>query len=139
MEHAHLIDLPKIIDKRGNLSFIQNGIQLPFVIKRCYWIYDVPSGEKRDGHAILNNKELIISLSGSFDVIVNDGVTDDKFSLNRPNVGLYIPQNVWREITDFSTNSVALVLSSECFNQEEYIYDFELYKSGITNECLQRF
>jgi oxalate decarboxylase/phosphoglucose isomerase-like protein (cupin superfamily) len=119
------IKLPKIEDPRGNLSFIEEEKDIPFKIKRVYWIYDVPGGEKRGGHAFKEQEELIIALSGSFDVIVDDGKTKQIVSLNRSYFGLYIPKGLWRQLTNFSTNSLALVLSSTHFSKDDYIYDFE--------------
>lgn len=120
-----IIDLPKILDKRGNLSFVQQFTHLPFAIKRTYWIYDVPGGEARGGHAYRNNQEFIIALSGSFDVKLDDGKTKKVFSLNRSYYGLYVPQGIWREMDNFSTNSLALVLSSTEFDRQDYIYDYQ--------------
>ena len=124
----HLIDLPKIKDPRGNLTVIESGHHVPFEVKRNYWIYDVPSGMWRDGHAFKTQTELIVALSGSFDVIVNDGAVEKTFHLSRPQIGLYIPNMTWRSINNFSTNSVALVLASTSFDTEDYIEDFEEFK-----------
>lgn len=126
-----IIDLPKILDKRGNLSFVQQFTHLPFAIKRTYWIYDVPGGEARGGHAYRNNQEFIIALSGSFDVKLDDGKTKKVFSLNRSYYGLYVPQGIWREMDNFSTNSLALVLSSTEFNRQDYIYDYHEFIKEI--------
>ncbi len=125
----HIIELPKVKDPRGNLTFIESGINIPFVVKRNYWIYDVPSGMWRDGHAFKEQEELLIALSGSFDVVVNDGQKEHTFHLARPQIGLYIPKLTWRHINNFSTNSVALVLTSTYYNQDDYIEDFEVYKT----------
>lgn len=119
-----IIDLPKIFEKRGNLSFIEENKHIPFEIERTYWIYDVPGGELRGGHAFKVQQELIIALSGSFDVIVDDGILKQTFSLNRSYYGLYIPVGYWRQMQNFSTNSVALVLSSTRFFEEDYIRDY---------------
>lgn len=128
-----LITLPKIQDPRGNLSFFENHEQLPFKIKRTYWIYDVPGGEKRGGHAFKEQQEFIIALSGSFDVVLNDGENEFKFQLNRSYYGLYIPKMFWRSIENFSTNSLALIVSDQFYNEEDYIRDFDKYKL-IKNE-----
>ena len=125
---VHLIDLPKVKDPRGNLTVIESGIHVPFKVMRNYWIYDVPSGMWRDGHAFKEQSEFIVALSGSFDVVVNDGVAEHTYHLSRPQVGLFIPNMTWRHIDNFSTNSVAMVLSSTCYDPEDYIEDFEDYK-----------
>lgn len=119
-----LIDLPKILDKRGNLSIIEELKNIPFKIERTYWIYDVPGGEARGGHAYKENQEFIVALSGSFDVILDDGKEKKIFSLNRSYYGLYVPKGLWREMNNFSTNSLALVLASTPFNAGDYIYDY---------------
>lgn len=124
---SKIIELPKILDRRGNLSIIEEYKQIPFKIERVYWIYDVPGGEKRGGHAYKENQELIVALSGSFDVIVDDGVDRKTFSLNRSYYGLYVPKGVWRQIENFSTNSLALVLASTPYAKEDYIYDYQLF------------
>lgn len=124
-----LIELPKIKDPRGNLTVIESGMNVPFEVKRNYWIYDVPSGMWRDGHAFKTQEELIVSLSGSFDVVVNDGTSEKTFHLARPQIGLYVPPMTWRHLDNFSTNSVALVLSSTHYDADDYIEDFELFKS----------
>lgn len=120
-----ILNLPKILDKRGNLSFIEQENHVPFKIQRTYWIYDVPGGEKRGGHAYKNNEELIVALSGSFDVIVNDGKEKKTFSLNRSYYGLYVPKGTWREMQNFSTNSLALILSSTNYDESDYIRDYD--------------
>lgn len=125
MEKVKIIELPKILDKRGNISIIEEQIALPFKIKRVHWIYDVPGGEKRGGHAYKENAEFIVALSGSFDVVVDDGKERKTFSLNRSYYGLYVPNRVWREMNNFSTNSVALVLASTIYNPEDYIYSYD--------------
>lgn len=126
---VHLIELPKINDPRGNLTFIESGSHVPFEVKRNYWIYDVPSGMWRDGHAFKAQEEFIVALSGSFDVVVNDGRQEQTFHLARPQIGLYVPPMTWRHIDNFSTNSVALVLSSTTYDPTDYIEDFELFKT----------
>ncbi len=119
-----ILNLPKIEDLRGNLSFIEELNHVPFKIERVYWIYDVPGGQVRGGHAFKKQKEFIVALSGSFDVVVDDGINRQIFSLNRSYYGLYLPAGFWRQMQNFSTNSLALVLSSTHFNAEDYIYDY---------------
>ena len=119
-----LLHFPKIIDKRGNLSFLENNNQIPFEIKRVFWIYDVPGGEKRGGHAYKSQQEVIIALSGSFDVVVNDGVSEQKFNLNRSYYGLYLPAGIWRHIENFSTNSLSLHISNAVFDENDYMRNF---------------
>lgn len=119
-----IIDLPKYLDNRGNLSFIEEDTHLPFRIRRVYWIYDVPGGESRGGHAFRSTEELIVALSGSFDVVLNDGEKEYRFSLNRSYYGLYVPSMMWRLIENFSTNSLALVIASTDYDISEYIRDF---------------
>ncbi len=125
MEQARIIELPKFTDPRGNLSFAEQLNHIPFEIKRTYWIYDVPGGESRGGHAYLKNKEFIIALSGAFDVIVDDGQQKKKYTLNRSYYGLYVPAGLWREIENFSTNSLALEFGSEHYNKEDYIRKYD--------------
>lgn len=131
---AKIVTLPKHTDPRGNLSFAENIKQAPFEIKRTYWIYDVPGGEARGGHAYKENQEFVIALSGSFDVILDDGVEKKKFSLNRSYFGLYIPKGVWREMDNFSTNSVALTLSSTPYSENDYIRNYDEFKKWLDNE-----
>lgn len=120
-----IIELPKFADPRGNLSFVEQLNHIPFEIKRTYWIYDVPGGESRGGHAFKQNKEFIIALSGAFDVIVDDGKEKKKFTLNRSYYGLYVPAGMWREMVDFSTNSLALEFGSLHYNADDYIRDYD--------------
>ena len=122
-----IIDLPKVLDRRGNLSFIEENNHIPFEIKRVYWIYDVPGGEKRGGHAYKENQEFIIALSGSFDVILDNGKVRKTYSLNRSYYGLYVPNGIWREMGNFSTNSLALVLSSTNYDESDYVYDYQRF------------
>lgn len=128
LKQVKLIELPKILDKRGNLTFIEGEQHIPFAIKRTYWIYDVPGGQKRGGHAFREQQELIIALSGSFDVVLYNGNEKSVFHLNRSYNGLYIPNGIWRHMENFSTNSLALVLASTPFDPADYIYDFTTYK-----------
>lgn len=128
-----IIELPRFLDTRGNLSFAEQNNHIPFQIKRTYWIYDVPGGESRGGHAFKETEEFIIALSGSFDVVVDDGNTKAIYNMNRSYYGLYIPKGLWREINNFSTNSLALEFASTEYNHLDYIRDFETYKNLKTN------
>ena len=128
-----IIDLPKIKDSKGNLSFFENSNQIPFDIKRTYWIYDVPGGEIRGSHAFKESHEFIVALSGSFDVVLHDGEKEVKFNLNRSYYGLYVPNLLWRRVENFSTNSLALIVSSIPYNSNDYIRDFDEYKK-LKNE-----
>ncbi|MEI9912645.1 MAG: FdtA/QdtA family cupin domain-containing protein [Bacteroidota bacterium] len=128
-DQPRMIDLPKIPDDRGNLSFFQNNSHVPFGIKRVYWIYDVPGGEMRGGHAYKTLKEMIIALSGSFDVVLFDGREEKRFTLNRSYVGLYVPGMIWRHLENFSTNSVALIAADQLYDEAEYLRDPELFNS----------
>lgn len=123
-----IIHLPKIIDERGNLSFFENPNQLPFEIARTYWIYDVPGGETRGGHAFKKQQEFIVALSGGFDVILHNGRENMKFHLNRSYYGLYVPNNIWRSLENFSTNSLALIVSDMAYTTDDYIREFETFK-----------
>ena len=127
IQDAKIIELPKFLDARGNLSFAENFKHIPFEIKRTYWLYDVPGGECRGGHAYYSNEELIIALSGSFDVVLDDGKGRKVFSLNRSYYGLYVPAGLWREMENFSTNAFALEFGSTHFDQADYIRDYEEY------------
>lgn len=121
----HLINLPRICDPRGNLSVIEGNEHIPFDIKRAYWIYDVPGGMYRNGHAFKHQDEFIVALSGSFDVVLNDGKQETRYHMARSYYGLYVPHMTWREINNFSTNSVVYVLSSEKYDAADYIEDFK--------------
>ncbi len=123
-----IIDLPKIVDPRGNLSIIEQLKQIPFKIKRTYWIYDVPGGCDRGGHAYKENEEFIVALSGAFDVVLDNGKEKTVFSLNRSYKGLYVPKGFWRTMTNFSTNSLALVLASADYDVGDYIMDYEEFQ-----------
>lgn len=129
MQIPSIIQLPKFLDDRGNLSFIEENRHIPFKIQRTYWIYDVPGGERRGGHAYNNLHEFIVALSGSFDVVLHDGEKEMRFNLNRSYYGLYIPPMMWREIENFSTNSLALILADSPYDETAYIRDFEEFKS----------
>ncbi|GAB4290243.1 MAG: FdtA/QdtA family cupin domain-containing protein [Marinilabiliales bacterium] len=125
IDKAFIIQLPKIEDPRGNLTFIEEQNHIPFKIKRVYWIYDVPGGEIRGSHAYKMLQEFIVALSGSFDVVLHDGKNEMKFSLNRSYYGLYVPQLYWRRLENFSTNTVCLILASDFYNEKDYIRDFD--------------
>lgn len=120
-----IIELPKFVDPRGNLSFVEQLNHIPFEIKRTYWIYDVPGGENRGGHAFHENQEVVIALSGAFDVIVDDGTNKKTFTLNRSYYGLYIPKGLWRTMENFSTNSFALEFGSVKYSATDYIRDYD--------------
>jgi hypothetical protein len=122
-----LVNLPKFLDERGNLSFIEAHKQVPFDIARSYWIYDVPGGETRGGHSYFQNEEMIVALSGSFDVVIDDGKQTHKISLNRSYFGLYISKGLWRHMENFSTNALALVLASTEYNETDYERNHERY------------
>ena len=128
MDRPRIIQLPKNGDRRGNLSVIEQLDRIPFKIERAFWIYDVPGGEYRGGHAYRESEEFIVALSGSFDVLVDDGTQKQVFSLNRSYYGLYVPKRMWRGMENFSTNSLALVLSSTPYDQADYIRDYEEFK-----------
>lgn len=127
-EEPRIIQLPKIPDKRGNLTFFENSKQIPFEIARVYWIYDVPGGETRGSHAYKEQQEFIVALSGSLDVVLHNGNEELKFSLNRSYYGLYIPKMYWRRLENFSTNSLALNVSDRAYDAMDYIRDFEEFK-----------
>jgi dTDP-4-dehydrorhamnose 3,5-epimerase-like enzyme len=122
-----IIELPKILDARGNLSFIEENNQIPFKIERAYWIYDVPGGTARGGHAFKEQCEFIVALSGSFDVILEEEKDKRTFHLNRSHYGLYVPNMVWRQMENFSSNSIALVLASTSFDENDYIREYNQY------------
>jgi len=125
IEDVRIIELPKFLDARGNLSFVEQNNHIPFEIKRTYWIYDVPGGEERGGHAFRENQEMVIALSGAFDVVVDDGVNKKTFTLNRSYYGLYIPSGLWRTMENFSTNSFALEFGSVPYSAEDYIREYD--------------
>ena len=130
---VQIIDFPKIQDPRGNLSFFENKNQIPFDIKRTYWIYDVPGGEIRGSHAFKESHELIVALSGSFDIVINNGEKEVKYNLNRSYFGLYVPNLLWRRLENFSTNSFALIVSNIEYKKSDYIRDFDEFKR-VKNE-----
>lgn len=127
MDKPIIIDLPKFLDRRGNLSFAEQLKHVPFEIRRTYWIYDVPGGESRGGHAYKQNEEFIIALSGAFDVKLTDGQQTSTFTLNRSYYGLYIPKGYWRQMSNFSTNSLALILASTPYDPDDYENDFDSF------------
>ena len=133
---ANIIQLPKNLDRRGNLSVVEEITNIPFEIKRTYWIYDVPGGAVRGGHAYRNNEEFIVALSGSFDVVLDNGLSRTTYSLNRSYYGLYVPKGVWRQMVNFSTNSLALIMASIPFDPSDYIYDYEHFKE-LSNKELE--
>ena len=124
IEDVKIIELPKFTDPRGNLSFVEQMNHIPFEIKRTYWIYDVPGGEARGGHAFRKNEEFIVALSGAFDVIVDDGKEKKRFALNRSYYGLFIPAGLWRTMENFSTNSLALEFGSIHYDRADYVEDY---------------
>ena len=127
IEDVKIIELPRFADPRGNLSFVEQLNHIPFEIKRTYWIYDVPGGENRGGHAFKQNEEFIVALSGAFDVIVDDGENKKKFTLNRSYYGLYVPAGLWRGMENFSTNSFALEFGSIRYDSSDYIRKYGEY------------
>ena len=131
MATFELFNLPKIYDIRGNLTFIENQKHIPFEIKRVFYLYDVPAGESRAGHALKECQQFLIAVSGSFDVTVDDGRIKTRFTMNRPYIGLYVPALCWRELDNFSSSSVCLVLASEFYDEAGYIYDYEDFKKVV--------
>lgn len=127
IDDVKIIELPKFTDPRGNLSFVEQLNHIPFEIKRTYWIYDVPGGENRGGHAFRQNQEFIVALSGAFDVIVDDGKEKKVFNMNRSYYGLYIPAGLWREMSNFSTNSLALEFGSIHYDRNDYVEDYDQF------------
>ena len=125
LDRPTVIQLPKFLDQRGNLSFIEENKHIPFKIKRTYWIYDVPGGESRGGHAYRNTEEFIVALSGAFEVVLDDGEKKESFLLNRSYYGLYVPKGYWREMVNFSTNSVGLILAPTPYEPEDNIRDYD--------------
>jgi dTDP-4-dehydrorhamnose 3,5-epimerase-like enzyme len=133
LKECKIVHFPKVTDYRGNLSFIEENRQIPFPIKRVYYLYDVPSGATRGGHAHKELHQMVIALSGSFDVVLDDGYSRTKFFLNRPHYGLYIPPRIWREIENFSSNSVALSLVSQVYDESDYLRDYDAFKRWVLN------
>ena len=128
VKDCKIINLPRFADPRGNLSFAEQLNHIPFEIRRTYWIYDVPGGENRGGHAFIHNEEFIIALSGAFDVVVDDGMQSERYTLNRSFYGLYVPAGLWREMDNFSTNSLALEFGSIHYDENDYIRDYSEYQ-----------
>jgi len=131
IDKCQIIELPKIVDLRGNLSVIEGGNQIPFDIKRVYYLYDVPGGSSRAGHGHEELQQLIVAMSGSFDVIVDDGHQRKKFQLNRSYYGLYVPSGMWREIDNFSSGGVCLVLASTLYDPTDYYHDYQEFKRFV--------
>ena len=131
IDQCRLIDLPKILDARGNLTFIESGRHLPFEFKRVYYLYDVPGGSERGGHAHKSLHQFLIAMSGSFDVVLDAGRGRQRFHLNRSYYGLYIPPMVWRELDNFSSGSVAVALASEFYDEDEYIRDHAAFLEAV--------
>lgn len=136
LKDVRIIELPKFLDIRGNLSFVEQFAQIPFEIRRTYWLYDVPGGVARGGHAEKNNEELIIAISGAFEIFVDDGVSSKTFVLNRSYYGLYIPKGLWREIKEFSTNAVALEFGSIPYSADDYIRDYNEFMEYKTKPSI---
>jgi len=126
-----LLELPKIADPRGNLTFVENQTHIPFNIKRVYYTYDVPGGAERGGHAHKELKQLIIAMSGSFDITLDDGFEKQKFHLNRSYFGLYVCSMIWREIDNFSSGSVCMVLASEFFDEADYYREYQDFLNAV--------
>ncbi|KGO92576.1 sugar 3,4-ketoisomerase [Flavobacterium subsaxonicum] len=124
LNDIHIIDFPVIEDARGNLAFIQEGI-VPYAFKRVYYLYDVPSGAERGGHAHIAQKQILIALSGSFDVILDDGAQKKTYTLNRPNKGLFVIEGLWRELQNFSSGAVCLVIAEDVYNEDDYIREYD--------------
>lgn len=133
IDDVKLIELPRFNDPRGNLSFVEQNNHIPFAIQRTYWVYDVPGGENRGGHAYISTSEFIIAISGSFDVIVDDGKQRKTFTLNRSYYGLYIPKGLWRQMKNFSTNSLALEFADTKYDRSDYIEDYDEYSKMKNN------
>lgn len=127
VDQCKTVDLPKIADSRGNLAFIEGGRHVPFDIARVYYLYDVPGGAERGGHAHKELRQLIVALSGSFDVVLDDGINKKRIHLNRPDNGLYICPMIWRELDGFSSDSVCMVLASNLYDEADYYRDYSDY------------
>lgn len=134
LKKPQIIQLPKFLDQRGNLSFIEEYKHIPFKIKRTYWIYDVPGGESRGGHAYKDTEEFIVALSGAFEVVLDDGENKESFLLNRSYYGLYVPKGYWREMVNFSTNSVGLILAPTLYEPDDYIRDYDEFLKFVKNK-----
>lgn len=136
LSDCRIIDLPKITDPRGNLTFVENQTHIPFDIKRVYYTYDVPGGAERGGHAHKELKQLIIAMSGSFDITLDDGFEKKKFHLNRSYFGLYVCPMIWREIDNFSSGSVCMVLASELYSEADYYREYEAFLKAARGETV---
>ena len=134
IERCKLIDLPKIADPRGNLTFIEGNKHIPFEIRRTYYLYDIPSGTKRGGHAHKELRQLFIAMSGSFDIVLDDGYAKEMLHLNRPYHGLYVGPMVWREMHNFSSGSVCLVLASALYDESDYYRDHDAFLQAVRDE-----
>ncbi|WP_022803012.1 sugar 3,4-ketoisomerase [Deinococcus ficus] len=134
LDQARIVELPRIQDPRGNLTFIEGGQHLPFEIRRVYYLYDVPGGESRGGHAHRELEQLIIAASGSFEVVLDDGIRRKNFFLNRSYYGLYVPQRVWRELENFSSGSVCLVLASQHYDEADYFRQYDEFQQAVRGE-----
>jgi hypothetical protein len=132
LDRCHLVTLPRITDARGNLTFIEGLHHVAFAIKRVYYLYDVPGGAERGGHAHRDLQQLIVAMSGSFDVILDDGNVRQRFHMNRSYVGLYVPEMIWREIDNFSSGSVCMSLASEYYDEADYFRDYDEYRTAVT-------
>jgi len=131
VEACRIIDLPKVADPRGNLTFVESNVHVPFDIRRVFYLYDVPGGERRAGHALKTCEQFLIAMSGSFDVALDDGRDKKRLHLNRSYFGLYIPPMVWREIDDFSSGSVCMALASDFFSEDDYIRYYDQFLSAV--------
>ncbi len=131
IDNCKIIDLPKITDPRGNLTFVEAGNHIPFEIQRVYYLYDVPGGAERGGHAHKELHQLIIAMAGSFDVVLDDGQEKKRFHLNRSYYGLYVPKMIWRELDNFSSGSVCMVLASNKYEEDDYYRDYSEYQKAI--------
>jgi len=134
LDKVKIIDLPKITDQRGNLTFVESGHHIPFDIKRVYYLYDVPGGSERGGHAHKELQQLIIAMSGSFDVVLDDGTEKKRFHLNRSYYGLYVPTMLWRELDNFSSGAVCMVLASNHYDEKDYYREYGDYLSAIGSQ-----
>ena len=132
LDECKLIDLPKISDPRGNLTFLETERHLPFQFKRVFYVYDVPGGDSRAGHALKTCHQFLVAISGSFDVILYDGRDKHRYHLNRSYYGLYIPPLIWRELDNFSSGSVCLALASECYDEKDYLRDYSVFLKAVS-------
>jgi len=133
LDKVKIVDLPKITDQRGNLTFVEGGQHVPFDINRVYYLYDVPGGSERGGHAHKELQQLIIAMSGSFDVVLNDGTEKKRFHLNRSYYGLYVPTMLWRELDNFSSGAVCMVLASNHYDEKDYYREYSDYLKAGSN------